>query len=50
MQRTVTKTKTFFRHPYLLSSLFLTEMWERFSFYGVRPLLILFMNATLLQG
>jgi proton-dependent oligopeptide transporter, POT family len=50
MQRTVTKTKTFFGHPYPLSSLFLTEMWERFSFYGVRPLLILFMSATLLQG
>lgn len=50
MQRTVIKTKTFFGHPYPLSSLFLTEMWERFSFYGVRPLLILFMSATLLQG
>lgn len=25
-------------------------MWERFSFYGVRPLLILFMSAALLQG
>ncbi|HGJ5875274.1 MAG TPA: peptide MFS transporter [Arsenophonus sp.] len=50
MQCTVTKTKTFFGHPYPLSSLFLTEMWERFSFYGVRPLLILFMSASLFQG
>ncbi|MFP3014489.1 MAG: peptide MFS transporter [Arsenophonus sp.] len=50
MQYTVTKIKTFFGHPYPLSSLFLIEMWERFSFYGVRSLLILFMNATLLQG
>lgn len=50
MSHSATKTKTFFGHPYPLSSLFLTEMWERFSFYGVRPLLILFMSAALLQG
>lgn len=50
MNPSATKTKTFFGHPYPLSSLFLTEMWERFSFYGVRPLLILFMSAALLQG
>src|SRR5690349_24933237 len=25
-------------------------MWERFSYYGLRPLLILFMSATLAQG
>jgi len=28
----------------------MTEMWERFSFYGIRPLLILFMTATLMDG
>lgn len=50
MVNSATKTKTFFGHPYPLSSLFLTEMWERFSFYGVRPLLILFMSAALFQG
>jgi hypothetical protein len=27
-----------------------TEMWERFSFYGIRPLLILFMAATVYDG
>src|SRR5438477_9864663 len=40
----------FFGHPWGLSTLFMTEMWERFSFYGIRPLLILFMTATLMDG
>jgi POT family proton-dependent oligopeptide transporter len=40
----------FFGHPRGLSTLFFTEMWERFSYYGLRPLLILFMSATLMQG
>ncbi len=40
----------FFGHPVGLRTLFLTEMWERFSFYGIRPLLILFMSAALLDG
>jgi POT family proton-dependent oligopeptide transporter len=35
------------RHPRGLRTLFLTEMWERFSFYGIRPLLVLFMSAAL---
>ena len=37
---------TFFGHPRGLSTLFFTEMWERFSYYGMRALLILFMTAT----
>lgn len=37
-------------HPKGLSTLFLTEMWERFSYYGLRPLLVLFMSAALLEG
>ena len=40
----------FFGHPRGLSTLFFTEMWERFSFYGLRPLLILFMTAALASG
>jgi POT family proton-dependent oligopeptide transporter len=40
----------FFGHPSGLSTLFFTEMWERFSFYGLRPLLILFMTAALFDG
>jgi POT family proton-dependent oligopeptide transporter len=37
-------------HPRGLSTLFFTEMWERFSYYGLRPLLILFMSAALYEG
>ncbi len=37
----------FFGHPRGLSTLFLTEMWERFSYYGMRALLVLFMTAPL---
>jgi POT family proton-dependent oligopeptide transporter len=40
----------FFGHPRGLSTLFFTEMWERFSFYGLRPLLVLFMAAALADG
>ena len=36
----------FFGHPRGLSTLFFTEMWERFSYYGMRALLILFMTAA----
>jgi POT family proton-dependent oligopeptide transporter len=40
----------FFGHPAGLSTLFFTEMWERFSFYGLRAILILFMTAPLALG
>src|SRR5882762_9385080 len=40
----------FFGHPRGLSTLFFTEMWERFSYYGMRALLILFMTASLANG
>ncbi len=40
----------FFGHPRGLSTLFFTEMWERFSFYGMRALLILFMTASVSVG
>jgi proton-dependent oligopeptide transporter, POT family len=42
--------KQWFGHPRGLSTLFFTEMWERFSYYGLRPLLILFMTAALYEG
>ncbi len=42
--------RSFFGHPRGLATLFFTEMWERFSFYGLRPLLVLFMSAALLDG
>jgi POT family proton-dependent oligopeptide transporter len=40
----------FFGHPRGLSTLFFTEMWERFSYYGMRALLILFMTASPATG
>src|SRR6478609_5845098 len=41
---------TFLGHPRGLATLFLTEMWERFSYYGGRALLILFMTAAPERG
>jgi POT family proton-dependent oligopeptide transporter len=41
---------SFFGHPRGLATLSFTEMWERFSYYGLRPLLILFMTATVANG
>jgi POT family proton-dependent oligopeptide transporter len=38
-----------FGHPIGLSYLFATEMWERFSYYGMRALLVLYMVKYLLQ-
>jgi POT family proton-dependent oligopeptide transporter len=40
----------FFGHPRGLSTLFFTEMWERFSYYGMRAFLILYMVAPLTEG
>jgi proton-dependent oligopeptide transporter, POT family len=42
--------RSFFGHPRGLSTLFFTEMWERFSYYGMRALLILFMTASVSHG
>ena len=38
-------TRTFFGHPAGLSTLFFTEFWERFSYYGMRALLVLYLVA-----
>ena len=37
-------------HPPALYILFFTEMWERFSYYGMRALLVLFLTSTLMDG
>jgi len=39
-----------FGHPRGLSTLFFTEMWERFSYYGMRAILLLFMTAPVAAG
>jgi POT family proton-dependent oligopeptide transporter len=40
----------FFGHPLGLATLFFTEMFERFSYYGMRALLILYMTHKLAEG
>ncbi len=40
----------FFGHPKGLQTLFMTEMWERMSYYGMRGLLVLFMTAAIQEG
>lgn len=43
--------KTLFGHPRGLTFLFTTEMWERFSYYGMRAILVLYLtNFLLLHG
>ena len=37
-------------HPSGLYVLFFTEMWERFSYYGMRALLVMFFTTSLLEG
>ena len=39
-----------FGHPRGLSTLFFTELWERFSYYGMRAILMLYMVAPLASG
>ena len=41
------KDIAFFGHPIGLRTLFLTEMWERMSYYGMRALLVLYMTGSL---
>ncbi len=40
----------FFGHPTGLAPLFFTELWERFSYYGMRSILILYMTSAAAQG
>ena len=42
--------RAFLGHPKPLSSLFSLEIWERFSYYGIRALLVFFMTASVLDG
>jgi POT family proton-dependent oligopeptide transporter len=48
--RTAAAEPSFFGHPRGLATLFFTEMWERFSYYGMRALLILFMTDAAYGG
>jgi POT family proton-dependent oligopeptide transporter len=42
--------RSFFGHPRGLATLFFTEMWERFSYYGMRAILMLFMTSSIAKG
>jgi proton-dependent oligopeptide transporter, POT family len=42
--------KQWFGHPRGLATCFFTEMWERFSYYGMRALLLLYMVAPVTKG
>ncbi len=50
MSAATARDQQWFGHPRGLSTLFFTEMWERFSYYGMRTLLILFMTDTAYHG
>ena len=50
MDTTPAQDRGFFGHPRGLSTLFFTEMWERFSYYGMRALLLLYMTAPIAAG
>ena len=45
-----TKEATFLGHPRGLSTLFFTEMWERFSYYGMRAILLYYMYYEVSKG
>ena len=42
--------RSFVGHPGGLSTLFFTEMWERFSYYGMRAILTLYMTKSFAEG
>jgi len=50
MSSTATAAQTWSTQPRGLATLFFTEMWERFSYYGMRAFLILYMTAPVAAG
>jgi proton-dependent oligopeptide transporter, POT family len=50
MDITVEQTGVNRPHPPSLFILFFTEMWERFSYYGMRAILVLFLTSSLING
>lgn len=47
---TVSSEKKFFGHPFQLSTLFHIELWERFSFYGMQGLLMIYLYYQVANG
>ena len=50
MSTSIAGGKQWFGHPRGLATLFFTEMWERFSYYGMRAILLLYMVAPASSG
>ena len=50
VETNISDTSGFAGHPKGLGPLFFTELWERFSYYGMRSILILYMTSTAAQG
>jgi POT family proton-dependent oligopeptide transporter len=46
----IVESPDFAGHPRGLGTLFFTELWERFSYYGMRSILILYMTSAAAQG
>src|SRR4051812_26288774 len=49
-RRAVPRDRAFFGHPLGLSTLFGTELWERFSYYGMRAILLYYLTDTVANG
>lgn len=49
-QPAAAEEKTFFGHPWGLANLFGVEMWERFSFYGMQAIVLLYMYYSVTDG
>ena len=49
IERDSTHGPQVFGHPRGLATLFFTEMWERFTYYGMRAILVLFMTAAVVE-
>src|SRR3546814_14335007 len=45
-----TAEKTWFGHPRGLTILFLTQMWEQFSYYGMRSIVVYYMVSDLMMS
>src|SRR6478736_464702 len=47
---TLPRDRGFFGHPFGLFTLFNTELWERFSYYGMRAILLYYLTASVAEG
>ena len=50
MEKLLANEKKFFGHPWQLSTLFQIELWERFSFYGMQGILLIYLYYQTTEG